>query len=228
MKHSLFRRFLSFLLMSLLSAPMLSAHAAQGVTSVVALGNSITRHGAAPQIKWFGDWGMAASSPEKDYVGRLRALLVKPGQSVVQAQRFNVAVMEREPKGFQLDPATSAIAAASSVLVVELGDNANGDALQDFDSAYRALLTQTKQKKGVLLCLSTWWNSAKVDSIIKPACVKAGGVFVEIGDIHSDPNAHPSKGGDFDDPGILNHPGDVGMAEIAKRLFAAYTQKSKS
>ena len=35
---------------------------------VLFVGNSITRHGAAPQIGWYNDCGMAASSKEKDYV----------------------------------------------------------------------------------------------------------------------------------------------------------------
>ena len=35
---------------------------------VLFVGNSVTLHGPSEPIGWFGDWGMAASGKEKDYV----------------------------------------------------------------------------------------------------------------------------------------------------------------
>lgn len=49
-----------------------------GKTKVLFIGNSITNHRPAPEIGWFGNYGMAASAKEKDYVHVAASLLDVP------------------------------------------------------------------------------------------------------------------------------------------------------
>ena len=39
------------------------------------VGNSITRHAPSAKLGWFGDWGMAASTKENDFVHVLEKML---------------------------------------------------------------------------------------------------------------------------------------------------------
>jgi hypothetical protein len=43
---------------------------------VLVLGNSITQHGPSDAVGWTGDWGMAATSIEKDFVHVLQKHLI--------------------------------------------------------------------------------------------------------------------------------------------------------
>ena len=193
--------------------------------SVVALGNSITRHGPAPAVRWTGDWGMAASSLQTDYVGQLARLLNERAQVQASAQRFNIAAMESKPGQARPGAEMLSAARASDLLVVELGDNVKASGLADFEPAYARLLAQSRPEKGLLVCLSTWWGSAATDALIEPACQRAGGVFVRIGDIHRQPGKTGARGQGLSDPGVLSHPGDAGMADIAARIFDAWQSR---
>lgn len=48
-----------------------------GGIRVMLVGNSITLHGISEKIGWYGEWGMAASAKEKDYVHRLESAVLE-------------------------------------------------------------------------------------------------------------------------------------------------------
>ena len=73
------------------------------VNRVLFLGNSITLHAPAPDIGWTGNWGMAASGEDKDYV---HLLLDKIAVSSGGRPRFmvrNIAEFERELGAFNIE-----------------------------------------------------------------------------------------------------------------------------
>ena len=53
-----------------------------GAKRVLFFGNSITRHEPNPSLGWYGDWGMAASREENDYVHTLVSMLQAAGDNV--------------------------------------------------------------------------------------------------------------------------------------------------
>ena len=60
---------------------------------VLILGNSITRHPKVPAIGWNAEWGMAASSPDKDYVHLLEANFKKSDAST-KVTAVNISAFE--------------------------------------------------------------------------------------------------------------------------------------
>ncbi len=58
------------------------------IGKILILGNSITEHGAALNMDWFGNWGMAASAKEKDYahlvIGAITASAGKAPEAMIQ------------------------------------------------------------------------------------------------------------------------------------------------
>src|SRR5690554_5230815 len=61
---------------------------------VLIIGNSITYHPPDPSIGWDGDWGMAASSPDLDYVSLLTQLM-RTKYPTIEVLRENVYPFER-------------------------------------------------------------------------------------------------------------------------------------
>ena len=78
------------------ASPDLHSEGQLRVAKVLFLGNSITLHGPAEQIGWSGNWGMAASEAEKDYVHLLVARLSQAAQGVPQVMVRNLADFERQ------------------------------------------------------------------------------------------------------------------------------------
>jgi hypothetical protein len=185
-------------------------------TNIQVIGNSLTRHPPLPSIGWSGDWGMAASSQANDF-------------SHVTATRLGLPVTATNFVDLERDStaATSQIAdvvrsiTPTTLVIVELGDNAPPAKLSEFDPAYGKLLDAIKGKK--LLCLSTWWEVVAKDAIIRRQCESHGGQYVYIGDIYVTPgNPDRLEKQWASSPDIDAHPHDWSMSKIAERVVAAF------
>lgn len=185
-------------------------------TDLRVIGNSLTMHPPRPDIGWAGNWGMAASTQAKDFAHVAAAKLVIP----VVASNFSGLETDSATYIPHIPEVTGSIT-ASTVVVVQLGDNVQPQIIPAFDPAYGKLLDAVAAR-GQLICLSSWWEYAARDAVIKKQCEAHGGHYLYIGDIYrmaGNPDRLEKQWSAS--PVIDAHPHDWGMNKIAERIAAA-------
>ena len=59
---------------------------------MLVIGNSLTLHPPKPEISWYGNWGMAATSQENDFVHKLHAKLQADQVGTIELEFTNDGV----------------------------------------------------------------------------------------------------------------------------------------
>lgn len=196
--------------------------------NVLCLGNSITRHMPKDDIGWYSDWGMAASSADKDYCHLLETMLQqRNAKSTVTP--LNIAFWERN-LDCNIDSLIAKNLQGKDIVVIRLGENVKDKSL--FRSRILDLVQRCKQQTPNVIITGCFWEDAeKEDALINAAKVN-GLSFVPLEWIlrdHSD-IACPSEsdviqdmnGGTYTlfNEDVMAHPGDEGMRMIAESIFS--------
>jgi lysophospholipase L1-like esterase len=233
----------NFLLGILLLSPLLAVHAADllpakpmigklAASKVLFLGNSITLHGPAPSIGWTGNWGMAASAEDKDYVHLVTADVTKAAGAKPETMARNIADFERGHDKFDIAGEYKAeLTFQADLIIVAIGENvpdlATDEARAKYATAFTKLLTELKRNGNpVLFVRSSFWANAAKDDIMRKASADAGATFIDISKLGGDPSNSASSERKIDHAGVAAHPGDKGMQAIANAIFAAIQQKA--
>jgi hypothetical protein len=204
------------------------------VGKILFLGNSITLHGPAPNIGWTGNWGMAASAREKDYVHLLIDRISKAAGGTPKVMIRNIADFERQLTGFKIrDTLKEELAFQANVVILAIGENASApktdEARKQFAAALDDLLAQLKADwNPTILVRSQFWPEAEKDTLLKKACSKAGCVFVDIGKLANEPANFARSERQIEHAGVAGHPGDKGMAAIADELWKTLKREGEA
>lgn len=199
---------------------------------VLFLGNSITLHGPSEKIGWEGNWGMAASSKEQDYVHLVTAEIAKSIGARPEIKVRNIAAFEREYETF--DVATGLkdeLGFRADIVIVAIGENVTAPATEEakvaFAEAFSGLLDSVRQhgKPEIFVRSSFWPNSVK-DDIMRHASEAAGATFIDITELGNDQSNRASAERDFEHAGVAAHPGDKGMQATASAIVAAIRAKA--
>ena len=187
---------------------------------VLFVGNSVTLHGPSEPIGWFGDWGMAASEKEKDYV-HLVEDHIKTKCPNATFCICNAADWER---GYKNPEETfyifeSAREFDADIMILKLCANSS---LVDFDGelfkrSFEKLINfLNKSGKAKIVIATEFLKHPAEDSLISFA-KEFGFPLCYLSDI-ADFEEYKAIGL-FEHKGVAGHPGDKGMREIADRII---------
>lgn len=192
------------------------------IKTVLILGNSIVCHSPKPEIGWYGDWGMAASVIDSDFVH----LLIRDIHQIdplVEIKFKNIADFER---GFDTYPLSNLDSLKNpDMLILKIAENMNDEkALQDnFIKYYDSLIKYIcPDNQSVKIIVDGFWAKKNVNRLIEEYASKKKYPFVTIKDLSKDSTNMAI--GKYENKGIASHPSDKGMRIIEQRIWSAVNE----
>ncbi len=184
-------------------------------------GNSITKHAPNEELGWSGNWGMAASSLENDYVHQTVKKLKEHYDSVSYCI-CQVSEWENNYKNdvIPYDLFFKAREFSADIIVMRCVENCKVIEFDEicFEREYKKLIGFLNGSKNAKIILTTsFWHHPKADEIIRKIGVENGHSVIELGDLGD--KKEMKAIGLFRHSGVAAHPGNLGMKTISERIF---------
>jgi hypothetical protein len=187
---------------------------------VLILGNSITWHPPGPEINWFGNWGMAATSAEKDFLSLLTKK-IKENNEQNEVLGRNVFPFERGYETINLTEFEDLKTFKADIIIIRFGENitekerAENPQLQ---VAVKALVDYLAAGRPVKVILTTpFWTNAGVNQNFLALSEKNKWPIIQLHDLSlANENMALER---FENISVGSHPGDLGMERIATRIW---------
>ncbi len=195
--------------------------AIDGSPRIMIVGNSITRHAPSSSIGWSGNYGMAASSIENDFVH----ILIKRVRETHPNAVFCVVQAAGWERGYANDDIFNGYSAAPDfapdVVIYRLGENVTSDyfAANEMEPALHSFLRYLTQRSNdaEYIFTTNFWVNENVDNVTRNVAKIYGKTAIELGMYGAD-DQYKAKGL-FEHSGVANHPGDKGMLAIADAIW---------
>ncbi len=200
---------------------------------ILFLGNSLTSHGPLAAVDWSGNWGMAASSREKDYVHILARSLSELTGTTPKVMIENLGDFEQKYETYDVNKRLKkCFEFKADLVIVAIGENVpvlNSEKSKTlFRNSMRKLLNALKSNsKPVIVVRSCFWPDNIKDKILKQTCKEIDGIFVDISNLSEDESNYARSEREYTHKGVAAHPGDKGMQAIAAAIFDKIKKKSE-
>ncbi len=192
-----------------------------GSKKVLFVGNSITHHIPNKDIGWFGNFGMAASCEENDYVhivlNHLRNVYGEVDYAIVQA-----AYWERHyEKTENLLPELYSDAKdfGADIVIIRLGENVFNETLEafDFKPYFKKMIDFFGGDKCEKLLITDMFWHRTFNDVFRQEATERKCPFVHLTDLENEEGSMAI--GLFEHQGVSRHPSDYGMKRIAERII---------
>lgn len=195
----------------------------------IVLGNSITIHGI--NSYWWGEWGMAASTRDNDFVHKLEKKLNSQDLNYV-CTPVNIANWETSLDLNSIDFMALNIA-DYDIVIIRLGENISNDVESEVcEKAIKELINNIKKqnKDAKIYMTGVFWPNDSKETAIKNAATSENVKYINIDQFYSDANIHSIGDQVYGDDGLLHtiehggvaiHPNDSGMEAIAEEIYKA-------
>lgn len=187
---------------------------------ILFVGNSITFHGRKDDIGWYGNWGMAASSEENDYVHILMKHLSEKFEDAAYCI-CQVASWERSYSTGEecLDTFKEAKNFGADIIILRLIENCPTENFNPrvFNEQYKKLVDYLNgQNTASQIIVTSGFYKHPGDSELENVAKERNYDFIYLGDLGELDEMKAI--GLFEHSGVQNHPGDKGMATISARI----------
>lgn len=192
-------------------------------------GNSILHHNPNAGLGWYGDWGMAASSEDNDYIHRLlHRLSEKYGEvpySIASIGPFESAIAAQDNVDYSSALASyeaqfQACTNVPEIVTVQMGENVMGGlSVSQYKNAVMQLIAMIRRNAPdcvIVLCTPFWGGDEKIEAVNQIAGEIENLAVAPLHTLNTDEN---KALGLFEHSGVAIHPGDTGMDNIAKLIY---------
>lgn len=196
------------------------------------LGNSLTYHSVIDEEPAEGKRGLTATSVDKDYVHILLRTISEEHNVNIKYSIINIAQFERTFTKYSFEVGKLALAENKQpdYLFVQMGENVSPKDINDtkkYEEEYIKLLSLFPNSKRIIT-IPFWPNKYKEYATTNIA-IKSKSYLVDISHLGdgTDPLNFSSSYKKYKTPGVGSHPGDYGMANIAKSIYAIFNAIQK-
>ena len=186
---------------------------------VMFVGNSITLHGIKEDIGWVNEWGMAASSKEKDYVHLLMNKILQKDQDAT----FCICQVAKWEQNYKQGTYTHELFEDArdfnaDIIIMRLIENCTCEEFdaEIFEREYKKLVDYLNKSGNAKIILTGGFWHHPGDEKIEKIAIENGYSYVTLGDLGERDDTKAL--GLFWHEGVSVHPGDFGMMKIAERI----------